>query len=102
MRRRQRPEKRVSDNRYVAKGTTVENKRELLEVLRDWLTVSDASTIGPVANYGGKPWIAMHLDGNRMAVLNADTKRAAVAEYVKETERRRPDIPWSILPNRNG
>jgi hypothetical protein len=61
MRRRQIPEKRVSDNRYVARGTTVENKRELLEVLRDWLNVSDAPTIGTVANYGGKPWIAMHL-----------------------------------------
>jgi hypothetical protein len=37
-----------------------------------------------------------------MAVLNADTKRAAVAEYVKETERCGADIPWSILPNRHG
>jgi hypothetical protein len=102
MRRRQMPEERVSDNRYVAKGTTVVNKRAFLKVLQDWLNVSGAPTIGPVANYGGKPWIVMHVDGNRMAVLNADTKRAAVAEYVKETERRGADIPWSILPNRNG
>ena len=55
-----------------------------------------------MANYGGKPWIVMHLGANRMAVLNADTKRAAVAEYVKDAESRGADIPWSILPNRNG
>jgi hypothetical protein len=37
-----------------------------------------------------------------MVVLNADTKRAAIAEYVKDAENRGADIPWSILPNRNG
>jgi hypothetical protein len=102
MRGREMLAERVFDDRYVPKGTTVENKGELLKVLRDWLNVSGAPTIGPVANYGGKPWIVMHLGANRMAVLNADTKRAAVAEYVKDAESRGADIPWSILPNRNG
>jgi hypothetical protein len=102
IRGRQMPEERDFDDRYVAKGTTVANKRELLKVLRDWLDASGAPTICPIANYGGKPWIIMHLDENRTAVFNADTKRAAIAEYVKYAESRGADIPWSIVPNRNG
>jgi hypothetical protein len=87
---------------YVAKGTTVEDKRELLKVLRAWLDGSDVPTIGPVANYGGKPWIVIHLNGDQTAVLNADSKRAAVGEYVKDAETRGAEVPWSILANRNG
>jgi hypothetical protein len=87
---------------YVAKGTTVEDKRELLKVLRAWLDGSDVPTIGPVDNYGGKPWISIHLDRDRIAVLNADTKRAAVGKYAEDAETRGEDVPWSILPNRNG
>ena len=67
---------------YVAKGTTVENKRELLKVLRAWLDGSDVPTIGPVANYGGKPWIVIHLNRDQTVVLNANTKGAAAGEYV--------------------
>jgi hypothetical protein len=87
---------------FVAKGTTAENKRELLEVLRAWLNASEEPTIGPVANYGGKAWIVIRLNRGRMAVLNADTKRAAVGEYVRDAETRGADVAWSILPNRNG
>jgi hypothetical protein len=87
---------------YMAKGTALENKRELLRVLRAWLDGSDVPTIGPVDNYGGKPWISIHLDRDRIAVLNADTTRAAVGKYVEDAETRGADVPWSILPNRNG
>ena len=87
---------------YVAKGIAVENKRELLKVLHAWLVGSNVATIGPVDNYGAKPWIAIHLDRDQIAVLNADTKRAAVGEYVADADTRGADVPWSILPNRNG
>ena len=71
---------------YVAKGISVENKLEPLNVLRAWLDLSDVPTIGPVDNYGGKPWISIRLGRDRIAVLNADTKRAAVGEYVRDAE----------------
>jgi hypothetical protein len=87
---------------YLAKGTNVESKTGLLQVLKDWLKASDAPTIGPVRNYGGKAWISIRLDRKWTAVLNADTKRTAIEEYVKDAQTRGADVPWPILPNRNG
>ena len=100
--RMRRRETVLNGHGYVAKGISVENKLEPLNVLRAWLDLSDVPTIGPVDNYGGKPWISIRLGRDRIAVLNADTKRAAVGEYVRDAEMRGADGPWSILPNRNG
>ena len=62
---------------YVAKGTALSSKAELLELPEAWLKASEAATIGPIGKYGGRPWISITLDRQRTAVLNADTKRAA-------------------------
>jgi hypothetical protein len=87
---------------YVIKGTVVRNKPEFYQVLERWLENTRAPTIGPVGKYGGRAWISMDLGGNRMAVLNADTRRAAVQAYVNDVRARGADVPWSILPNQRG
>lgn len=82
----------------LIKGTRAENKRELLDVLQAWLIASNAPAIG--TGRGQQPWVFIGLAGGRTAVLNADTKRAAVEEYVRDAQARGADAPWHILPNR--
>ncbi len=91
----------IDSEGYVVRGTVVESKAALFELLEGWLRNSAARTIGDVDNYGGKAWIRIKLD-EREAVLNADTKRTAVAEYIKDARNRGPNSSWEILPNRNG
>jgi hypothetical protein len=69
--------------------------------LQAWLIASDAPTVG--TGRGQQPWMFINLGGGWTAVLNADTKRAAVDEYVRDVQARGADAPWNILPNqRNG
>ena len=35
-------------------------------------------------------------------MLNADTKRSAVEEFLRESSRRGPDSPWYVVANRRG
>jgi hypothetical protein len=93
--------RRIDGAGHLIKGTRAEDKRELSLVLQAWLIASDAPTIG--AGRGQQPWMFINLGGVRTAVLNADTKRAAVDEYVRDVQVRGADVPWNILPNqRNG
>jgi hypothetical protein len=86
---------------HLIRGTKAQDKRELSLILQAWLVASDAPRIG--TGRGQQPWIFIRLGGGRTAVLNADTKRAAVDEYVRDVQARGADVPWNILPNqRNG
>jgi hypothetical protein len=85
---------------YVAQGSVVDGKAALYALLKQWLERTDAPTIGPIGTYGRKAWITITLDRGQVAVLNADTKRAAVQAYVNDVERRRPEMPWRILQPR--
>jgi hypothetical protein len=40
-----------------------------LELLEVCLKASEVATIGPIGNYGGKPWISITFDKQRTAVL---------------------------------
>lgn len=40
--------------------------------------------------------------GSVQVVLNADTKRAAVEQYLEATRREGPDLPWLVIANRRG
>jgi hypothetical protein len=87
---------------YVVRGTVLKTKAELLRLLKTWLDTSDALSIGN-AKRGQTPWIFIALDRQRRAVMNSDTKRAAVEEYVTEAQARGADLPWQVRPNtRNG
>lgn len=83
---------------YLPLGTRVSSKRELVELLAVWLRRSQMPTIGDVGSFGGRPWL--HIDlGAHEIVLNADTKRAAVEEFV-HTSKTSPDQPWRAVANR--
>ncbi len=93
----------IDQEGHIEKGSTLASKTELLCLLETWLSESDASTIGDVGNFGRAPWIFVMLSHGRKAILNADTKRAAVAEYVRHAHQRGSEAPWSVVPNtRNG
>jgi hypothetical protein len=64
--------------------------------------MSAAPTIGNVGTFGRKPCILIVLDGRLTAVLNSDTKRFAIEEFVKDASANGPDEPWSVVPNRLG
>ncbi len=85
---------------YVMKGTTVGGKRALAALLKQWLGVSTATTIG-VGTFGGSPCVRIQL-GDVQAVLNADTKRAAIELYLDTARREGADRPWSVIANRRG
>ena len=57
-------------------------KAALVDLLRGWLSMSRASTIGDVGSFGRRPWLFVDVDGQAV-VLNADTKRAAVETFVR-------------------
>lgn len=81
---------------YLPLGTRVSNKRELAELLATWLRRSQMPTIGDVGSFGGRPWL--HIDlGTHDIALNADTKRAAVEEFVRT--RRRPAVVGGGQPS---
>jgi hypothetical protein len=85
---------------HVAQGSVVDGKAALYALLKQWLERTDAPTIGPIGSYGGKAWITIMLDRGQVAVLNADTKRAAVQAYVSDAETRSPEVLWRILQSR--
>lgn len=82
--------------------TRLAGKVALLRLLKDWLEVSSAPTIGDVGTFGRTPCIFITLDKDLTAVLNADTKRAAVEQFVDDTRVRGADVPWSVVPNQRG
>jgi hypothetical protein len=94
-----RPEYALNDRGYVVRGTVLASKAELLRLLEVWLQTSDAPRIGN-AKRGQTPWIFIPLDRQRKAVMNSDTTRAAIEEYVGEAQAGGADLPWSVRPNR--
>jgi hypothetical protein len=85
---------------YLPAGLRVGGKRELLVLLRDWLSASSAATIGDVGTFGGRPGLLITV-GRHEVALNADTTRAAVQEYVLKNSSR-PNQPWLVVRNRRG
>lgn len=86
---------------YLDHGTVVESKEALYELLRGWLNQSDTATIGDVGTFGGKAWVYVELP-NATVVLNADTKRQAVAEFVRAHAEAPDGLAWRVVANRSG
>jgi hypothetical protein len=96
------PAEAFDANGHVTNGTKVTGKAELLRLLTAWLQASDSPTIGNIGTFGRKPCIFIALGGDLTAVLNSDTKRIAVEEFVKEAQANGPDEPWLIAQNQRG
>jgi hypothetical protein len=77
-------------------GTRLSGVDDLRERLRAWLLTTDEPTIGDVGTFGGKPWLHFDVRG-REVVLNADTKRAAVREFLAH-----PAAVLQVVANRRG
>lgn len=71
----------ATENDVLPAGTRVASLDQLTSLLERWLTESDDPTIGDVGLFGGRVWIHANLGGQEV-VLNADTKRAAVEQFV--------------------
>jgi hypothetical protein len=94
------PTREMDATGYLPDGLRVAGKAELVKLLRHWLSESLALTIGNVGAFGGRPWLLIDVGGQRVA-LNANTKRAAVEAFVRESSAD-PDRPWRVVANRQG
>jgi len=78
------------------------NKSEFHKRLRDFCDHnSDDATVCPNVDYGRRPWIYI-LDEHRVFVLNADTKRKAVGEYLDLVAQHPDDLRWELRPSQRG
>jgi hypothetical protein len=85
---------------HLPDGLRLGGKQELRDVLRRWLSESNAETIGDVGRFGGRAWLTADINGIEV-VLNADTKRAAIESFV-DAGASEPDRPWRVVANRRG
>ncbi len=85
----------------IARGTRVRSKSELVSLLKRWYRGTIELTIGKVGAFGRTPWIHIDLESGR-AVLNADTTRDAVGDYLSDAAERGAEAPWWIVRNRDG
>lgn len=90
----------IDPSGHLARGLRLGSKRELVDVLRHWLSESATETLGDIATFGGRPWLAVEID-NHEVVINADSKRAAVERFV-QAGMLQPDRPWRVVANRRG
>ena len=90
----------IDEAGHLSKGLRLTGKRQLIDVLHEWLRRSSAETIGEVAEYGGRAWLHVEVAGHEV-VLNADTKRAAVETFVRDST---PDPfrAWRVAANTRG
>lgn len=91
---------KLTPDGHLPRGLRVTGKRELVAVLRNWLRESRAVTVGDVGSFGGRPRLLIDVGGHEIA-LNADTKRAAVESFVRDSWPD-PDRPWRVIANRRG
>lgn len=83
---------------YLAAGTTVPLE-ELVSLLSDWTARSRASTIGDVGSFGGRALVTVTTSAASF-VLNADTKRSAVLEFLSAAQR--GEVVFRVIANRRG
>jgi hypothetical protein len=85
----------------IARGAHVRSKSELVSLLERWYRGTIEPTIGKVGAFGRTPWIHIDLEAGR-AVLNADTGRDAVRDYLRIAAERGAEAPWWIVRYRYG
>jgi hypothetical protein len=91
----------IDNDGFLRRGIKVSSKREFADLLLHWLQSSRTKTIADVGTYGRTAWIHVDL-GSHAAVLNADTKRAAVEAYLERVRRLGPELPWRAIANNRG
>jgi hypothetical protein len=77
-------------------------KSEFHHRLREWLDKTDENTVGPLGiDYPRTGWVHIR-DGSNVLVLNADTPRDAVREYLQMVTRVGDDLLWNRAESQRG
>lgn len=86
---------------YLPSGLVLDAGHELFHALSTWVADSERGTIGDVADYGGRPHVRIRLRGLDV-VLNADTTRSAVRDYLGLVDLHGPEMAWRVVANKRG
>jgi hypothetical protein len=87
------------DQKHIKKMTpnnALKSKQDLFQILKWWKMLSNANTIGETHINGNTPTIRINLGSNNY-VINADTNKEGVAEFLKNKEH-----PLILIENENG
>lgn len=76
-------------------------KPEFHARLRRWFRETDEPVIGDPDAHARTAWVWIR-DGHRLARLNADTTRPAVADYLELLRSAPGELDWSIVPSARG
>jgi len=95
------PEPVAPSDGFIERGAIVTTRGELHALLEDWTETSTAATIGDVGTFGGKAWLSWQ-HGAQTIVLNADTSRAAVLDYLAFAAEHGIEEPWRVVANAKG
>ena len=88
---------------FIPPGTTVTSADELEDLLRRWLRRPGSPRSATLGRFGGSPLIKVTA-GGREFVLNRDTKRSAVSNFIDAAVRAggAGTLPWHLAPNARG
>jgi hypothetical protein len=87
-------------DKWLAKGSRFDGKRQVITALRRWLDESNAQTIGDTNGYHGRFWVSADIGGHHVRIA-ADTTREAVRRVVDQMAAA-PDQPWRVVENERG
>lgn len=85
----------------LSRGEVFTSTSDLVKALQRWAGTGDDATIGDVGSFGGKAWIAVDLAGERV-VLNADTTRSAVVEFLDHVAANGAESTWRVVVGQRG
>jgi hypothetical protein len=77
------------------------SRSEFHQQLFRWLETTDDLCIGAESDYPRTGWVHVR-HGLRIFVLNADTKRESVNEYLQLVDRYGNDLLWEIVESQRG
>ena len=79
--------------------SALKNKNDLFQILKLWNRLSRKNTIGNLGNQGntGNTVIIRINLGSNNYVINADTNKGGVEEFLENKE-----LPWILIENQNG
>ena len=83
---------------FIPGGTTVDSVGDLVALLTQWAGSSQAPTIGDVRSFGGRALVTVNTPTSPF-VLNADTKRAAVLEFLAVQDEH---VGFAVVANQRG
>ena len=69
--------------------------------LRRWFRDTDDPVVGDPDAHARTAWVWIR-DGHRLARLNADTTRSAVADYLVLLRAAPAELEWSVVPSARG